>query len=50
MPGSFTLVNKLITGVIGTGDKHKVANIFVNFFKDSKQPQWDTQGLGETHS
>jgi hypothetical protein len=34
-------------GVIDACDEHKAANISTNFLTISKQPQWDTLGLGE---
>ncbi len=35
-----------IAGVVDASDKHKVANIFTNFRKNSKWPQCDTQRPG----
>ncbi len=43
--------DQLIAGVVVTGDKHKVLNIFANFRKHSKWPHCYTlRGPGETDS
>jgi hypothetical protein len=37
---------KFATGVVDTGGQPLAANISANFRKNSKRPQWYTQGLG----
>jgi hypothetical protein len=43
LPALFMPVNHLIAGVVDTGDKQIIKNIFANVCKNSKQPQWYTQ-------
>ncbi len=47
MSGADDTGEQLITGVNDTGDKHKVANISANSRKNSKWPQWGTEGQGK---
>jgi hypothetical protein len=37
---------QLITSVVDNGDKHKVANISLNFRKNLQWPLWNIQGPG----
>jgi hypothetical protein len=48
MAGVVYTSEQIIAGAIDTGDKNKIASISfsVNFRKNSKQPQRDTQGPG----